>query len=362
MRKKVLVLILCGLLAAASLAGCSSEDGDETAMTVGEDVVTADLANFASRYIQAEYETYYAPYLGDDLWSTEAQEGLNYEEYVKQNVQNTLKVMLLCEQNRDVYGVEITDPEMTVIEQAVTEFSESNPLDAKQKVSGNTETVKRFMVLMIEEARTAEYVEAEVDTSEVTDDAYAQKAMSYVRISKNGTDDDGNSYELSEDEQEQLKAKAEDLVEKTRSGGDFDELAEDMDLNVQTATFDSDSTVPDEAVIAAVDALKKEGDVTDVIDTEGTFYVAQLTSLFDADATDEKKDEVIQDMKDEHFSEVLAGWEEDTEVTINESVWNKIDFNDLHVTMYTDESEDYTDTIETDDVAEANVVVEEEDE
>ncbi len=362
MKKKALVLALCGLLAAFSLAGCSSFDGDETAMTVGDDIVTADLANFASRYIQAEYETYYGAYFDDDMWSSEAAEGLSYEDYVKQNVQNTLKVMLLCEQNADVYGVEITDTEMAVIDEAVTEFSDANVLDAKQKVSGDQETVKRFMVLMIEEARTAEYIEAEVDTSGITDEDAAQKDMSYIRLSKNGTDEDGNVYELSTEEQEALKDELEDLVEQVRAGGDFDEVAESMDLNVLTTTFDADTTVPDAEVVAAADALEKEGDVTDVINTDSTFYVAQVTSLYDEDATKEKKEELIQDLQDEHFSDVMAEWEEDTEVTVNESVWNKIDFNDLHVTMYIDESEDYTDSIVTDDVAEENVVVVEGDE
>ncbi len=361
MRKKTLIFALSALLVLASLAGCSSFDGDETAMTVGDDVVTADLANFAARYMQAQYETYYGAYLGDDMWSSEAEEGLTYEEYVKENVQNTLKVMLLCEQHQGDYDIELTDPEKRAIEQAAADFSDSNSLDAKEKVSGDTETVERFMTLSVEEGKVADAVEAGADT-DVSDEEAAQKAMSYVRFPKNTTDDDGNTMELSEEELEDLKAEAQELVDRTLAGEDFDQVATELDLNVQTTTFDADSTVPDASVVEAADALENVRAVTDVIETEGSYFVAQLTSLMDQEATETKKEEIIEERKEELFGEVLDGWEEDTEVTINDSVWNKINFKTMSVTSYTDESDDYTDPIETDDVAEENLIIEEDEE
>ncbi len=361
MKKRALVFALSAFMAVFSLAGCSSFDGDETAMTVGDDVVTADLANFAARYMQAQYETYYGAYLGDDMWSSEAEAGLTYEEYVKESVQNTLKVLLLCEQHRAEYDVELTDPEKRAIEQAASDFSESNSLDAKEKVSGNTETVERFMTLSVEESKVAVAVEAGADT-EVSDEEAAQKSMNYVRFPKNTTDDDGNTVELSEEELEDLKAEAEELVERARAGEDFEEVATELGGNVQTATFDAESTIPDEAVIEAVDALETENEVADVIETDGYYFVAQLTSLFDQDATADKKEEIIEERKEELFDDVLAGWEEDTEITINDSVWKKIDFKSLSVTSYTDESDDYTDPLVTDDVAEENEIQEEDEE
>ncbi len=351
MRKKALVFILTGLMSLSLLAGCSSFDGDETAMTVGDDVVTADLANFACRYMQAQYETYYEPYIGENMWTTEAEEGQTYEEYVKTNVQATLRVMLLLEQHMADYGIELTDPEKTQIEKSAAQFSDDNTLDAKEKVSGNTETVERFMTLMIEEYKMEDAIMAEVDT-EVSDEEAAQKSMNYVRISKTTTDDDGNSVDLSEEELAEAKAMAEELVEETRAGGDFDQLASGMDLNVQVTSFDSESTTPVAEVVEAVDALEKEREVTDVIETEGTYYVAQLTSLFDEEATEEKKDDIIADRQTEYMSEVLEGWEEETDITTNDSVWDEIDFKTLSVSIYVDESDDYTDSIETDDVAE----------
>ena len=92
MKKRALVFALAGMMVVSSLTGCgSSFDGDAVAITVGEDEVTADVANFYARYTQAQYETYYGSYLGDDMWNTEASEGQTYEEFVKASVQEALE-------------------------------------------------------------------------------------------------------------------------------------------------------------------------------------------------------------------------------------------------------------------------------
>ena len=46
------------------------------------------------------------------------------------------------------------------------------------------------------------------------------------------------------------------------------------------------------------------------------------------------------------------GWKEETDITVHDSVWKKIDFQTLKVTYVQDETEDYADQVQTDDVAE----------
>ena len=69
MKKRAVICLLAGVLAAASLSGCGSFDGSDVVVTVDDKEITADLANFLARYTQAQYETYYAGYLGDDMWN-----------------------------------------------------------------------------------------------------------------------------------------------------------------------------------------------------------------------------------------------------------------------------------------------------
>ena len=69
MKKKILILAMAGMLAVTSLTGCGSFKDDDVVATVGDKEITADIANFYARYTQAQYETYYAGYLGEDMWN-----------------------------------------------------------------------------------------------------------------------------------------------------------------------------------------------------------------------------------------------------------------------------------------------------
>ena len=75
MKKKALILFMTGMLATTSLTGCGSWNGDDVALTVGKEEISADVANFYARYTQATYETYYSAYLGEDMWNSEAEKG-----------------------------------------------------------------------------------------------------------------------------------------------------------------------------------------------------------------------------------------------------------------------------------------------
>ena len=46
MKKKILMLMMAGMLSVVSLAGCSSFKEDEVVATVGDQKITADIANF----------------------------------------------------------------------------------------------------------------------------------------------------------------------------------------------------------------------------------------------------------------------------------------------------------------------------
>ena len=70
MKKRITAVILVAVLAVTTLTGCSSSmSGKDAAVTVNGIDVTADIAEFYARYIQAGYETYYAAYMGNDMQS-----------------------------------------------------------------------------------------------------------------------------------------------------------------------------------------------------------------------------------------------------------------------------------------------------
>ena len=53
MKKKAVILFLSAMLAAGSLTGCGSLDESAVAVSVNDKELTADVANFYARYMQA---------------------------------------------------------------------------------------------------------------------------------------------------------------------------------------------------------------------------------------------------------------------------------------------------------------------
>lgn len=347
MKKRVLTLVLTAAMAVTALTGCGSLKGDEAVATVEGTDITADLANFLARYTQAEYESYYAAYLGKDMWTSDASDGETYEESVKNSVLETLENMVLLEQHMSDYDVTITDEEKKLITNTAASFDEENALEDKKLVSGDKATVERALTLMAVQQKMMNAIQADVDT-EVTDEEAAQKSMEYVLFSYKETDATGKSTDISDDQKKEYQAKAAEISEGLKAGEDFATLAQNAGTEVKTTTFDGKSKMPDAALVKAADALE-EGGVTEVVEGEYGCYVARVTSLLDRNATDSKKAEIVQERKTKLYNDTLDGWRKKAEIKVHKNVWKKISFQKLSVTMKTQEKVPYADPPQTDD-------------
>lgn len=351
MKKRIVTCILAGILTLTSLTGCSSFNANDVVVTVGEQKITAEVANFYARYIQAQYETYYSAYLGENMWSSEASEGETYEESVKAAVLKNLENMVLLEQHMSDYDVSLSDEEKQVIKDAAKEFGEKNPLEDKEKVSGSDQAVERVLTLMAIQMKMEEVIEAGADT-EVPDEDVAQKKMQYIFFSYTVEDDEGQPKDMTDKEKTKTKKKAEDFVKAVKEGKDFEAYAKEQELDVKDRTFNSDTMVPAEELIEAADKLK-EGEITDMIETDKGCYVAKVTSLLDREATDEEKESVIEERKEKQYNDTCDELRKDVKIEVNDEVWDKISFKEVRVKMKQEEKDPYANDVKTDDVADA---------
>ncbi len=357
--KKAAVLTAAGVLAATAVTGCSgSINTDAVVATVGDDEISLGVANFYARMTQGQYETYYASMMGttgDAMWTQEAGEDQTYEESVKDGLLENLENMYLISQHAADYEVSLTEEEEDAIAEAAAQFDEDNTDEAKETVSGYRKDIEEFLRLATIQTKMDSKMREGVD-EEVSDEEAAQKAMQYVFFSYTTTDDSGNTTELTDEEKESLKTDAQSLVDRVNAGEDISTVAEEFGQTAYDLTFDSESTSPNEDLIAAVDAFDTEGQVTDVIEADDGLYVGRLTSLLDRDATDQKKETIIEERRQEQYDSLLEEWRNDTDIQVDEKVWDKVDFEDTGVTIITSETEEETATDEdsTEDTTEGS--------
>lgn len=337
-RKRVAVTVAAGILAVSALTGCSrSVDQDAVVAEVEDDEIVLGVANFYARMQQAQYETYYGSILGAtgaDMWTQKVDNGDTYEETTKQGILESLENMYLLKQHAGEYDVELTAEDEKAIEKAVNIFMEDNTLEAKEAVSGYEKYVKEFLELATLQNKISIPMKAGVD-EEVSDEDAAQKSMQYVFFSYSKTDDDGNSETMSDDEKAALKNTAQKFTDdlKASETKDIEAAATDAGYEVQTATFDAESTSPAENLIKAADALSSEGEITDLVETDTGIYVAKVTSMLDREATDTKKESIVEERRQEQYDSLLKQWREAADIKEHKSVWKKVNFAEQGVTV-----------------------------
>lgn len=340
--KKTVALLLVAVMAMTMFVGCAKDkeeealDPTEVVMVVGETEVTMNIANFFVRYNQSLMESVYASYIGEDVWMTEVEDGVTYEESLKDSLLEELQNLYIITNHVADYNVALTDEEVAAIEAAADSFvAENKDVD---KVSGDKETVVAYLTLYTLNEKMGEAMRADVDTN-VTDEDAAQKRMRYYEIAKTAELDDGSTTEMSDEEIKDAKKQAEEFLKGAKANGSMEAYATEKEETTNTLAFDADSTALDEEVIKAADALK-ENEFSDVIETDTGIYVVQLESEFDAEATESNKETVLTERQEARYEELKEKWTEETEITVHEEVWDKISIQGLKVNYTEDETEE----------------------
>ena len=331
--KKRIALVMTALtLTAGMLTGCGKTvDKNAVTATVNGDEITLGTANFYARYHQAMFETQYGAYLGENIWGTMADEEKNMEESTKDSVMESLKQMYVLEDHMEDYGIEITDEEKAKIEEASKKFMEANSKEVNEVISADEETVSRILTLITIEDKMRDEIIKDVD-QDVADEDAAQKSMEYVFFSTSKTNDEGQSQEMSDEEKAEVKTKAEEYIQGAKTAEDLKAYTEEAGYTLLTKSFDSEDIDPSEEMIKAADQLK-EGEFTEVIETETGYYVAKLTSEFDPEATELEKKNIVLDRQNEKYTEVVDGFMKDAKIDVNEKEWKKISFSGQSVKM-----------------------------
>lgn len=351
-RKRIVTLALAGVVAAsAALTGCGSLNMEETVATVNGTPISLGLANFAAQLTAVNYDTYYMSYFGADMWtSDQSGSGETMAQTVKDNTLETLEEYYLLEQHMEDYGVSLTEEELAEAETAAAKFVEDNTDEAlKALCANNQDYVKEYLRLHLIQSKMEAAITADVDR-DVPDEDCAQKTFSYVRVSKTADDasdsaDDDASEEETEEKTEEQKAaeakqKAQEILDAALLGSQEDPLqaaADDKDANVSTCSYgtsdldeEENSTSLELEVLQEADKLKEGEFAKTLIETDSYFYVLCMDSLFDQEATDEKRASIISGREDELYENTVNGYKETAEWTVDDKVWEPVNFDTIY--------------------------------
>ena len=131
----------------------------------------------------------------------------------------------------------------------------------------------------------------------------------------------------------------------------FEELAQeaadaDARTSTSTYTFGDDDTYPAAPIIEATKGLEDGTLVDHVVQNGNYFYVLYVEDAFDEEATQKKKEEIVDQRKNDKVDEVLDGWleEEQENFTLDSAAWTSLVF-DIALAYETEAPEAVTEAI-----------------
>ncbi|MBR2560852.1 MAG: hypothetical protein IKE31_01745 [Eubacterium sp.] len=339
------VSVFTCILAAGLLAGCGQAekvDGTQTALTVNGEEISMGTAVFTLRYQQAETTGVMEQYGMDQnglLWNQDGgtdEEGKaqTYGDLIKQTIQNSIVQQVLLRQHAGDYGVEVSPEIQEMMDATAKETYEANA-ETLEKIGTTEENIRESLELSSWTLLLKDAMTADVDPV-VSDEEAAQSTISYARLTKNKETD---GEEKLDEENPLTNAEKQALMEEFLAAlqaeenpaeADFATLAKDINEEIFTNeySFGSDNEYLATEVIAAAARLSDGEFDEEVIETEdGHYYVVRMDKVFDKEATDEQKKNILSNRKQEAYDALLQEWTDAAEITTTPA-WDEVKLTD----------------------------------
>ena len=233
--------------------------------------------------------------------------------------------------------------------------TESEAEDTTEAESGSEEDTTEAATDAAEEsgetvAETESETVSETETEAAGETETAAEEASEA-VSENGTEDaseavsENDTEEATEAETEESAEKketretAQSVIDAVLGGETLEDAVKAVDENksVTDYSYGADEETLNENLKNVADTLSDGEIAAEPVEGENGFYVVQMVSTFDREATDQKKEEIINDRKQELLNSVLEGWATDS-FDIDEKVWDTVTFDDV-ITLKSTEAE-----------------------
>ncbi len=318
-------LVVAGLMfsMAIGMTGCAGKplDGSQVVATVGEKEMTLGEANFLLRYQQVQLESYYESLLGEGIYEMDLYgDGSTYGENFKSDVMAQMQEYYILEAKAADYGVTLSEEDTAAITAAAEKFVEDNKKDTVEQMTADQATVERILTLMTYGVRMTDAVYEEANIT-VSDEEAAQRGFAYISVSKGSGEN-----ALTDEEIQEYKDKLATVAESVGKGDTMEDAADEQEMTSYTGSYDDSTTLYNEAILAALDELK-EGEVSEIIETDSNLYLAQVTADVDEEATAENKESLILQGQSEYYNTQMETWKTEYPLTVVEDVWAQVVFD-----------------------------------
>ncbi len=206
-----------------------------------------------------------------------------------------------------------------------------------------SETVAETEAASETETETEAASESET-VAETETEATSETEAASEDASEETTEDTTESETEESAEKKETREKVQGIIDAVQGGETLEDAVKAVDesKSLTSYSYGADEETLNENLKNTADTLSDGEIASEPVEGENGFYVVQMVSTFDRDATDQKKEEIIKDRKKELYDNKIAEWDTES-FDINEKVWDKVIFEDIF-TLKQEETESETGT------------------
>ena len=224
--------------------------------------------------------------------------------------------------------------------------TESETEDATEATSADesaSETETGTEAVSEKETETEATSESET-VAETETEATSETEAASEAASEEASEDTTESETEESAEKKETRETVQGVIDAVQGGETLEDAvkAADESKSLTSYSYGADEETLNENLKNAADALSDGEIASEPVEGENGFYVVQMVSTFDRDATDQKKEEIIKDRKKELYDNKIAEWDTES-FDINEKVWDRVTFEEIF-TLKQEETESETGT------------------
>ena len=283
--------------------------------------------NEAMVYLKSAQENYEREY-GNDIWEADIfGNGETFGTMIKEEVMNQITELKIIGAEAAKEGITLSEEELADANAYAKEHFEGLTSEDISKYLITEELLRQVYADNLLAEKTFEHYTINVD-NKVSDLESKQITIQQILIHSINYDSSGNKIEASPDEKTEAYEKVQNLLEQAKTTEDFYALAE---ANSEAETIEytfGRGEGPEEYSDAFEQAAftLKTGQVSNIISTDYGWHILYCVSDYDADATIQKKEEIINQRRTELFAQLYEDWTANYDVVVNSEAWNAISF------------------------------------
>lgn len=362
--KRTMVCVLAATMLVGSMSGCSTKkqekgkkeeskkDDSKTIITIGDEKYTlADLMYYvySEEETGALYSQVYEQFYGTDYWETKIEENDNKtgEKVAKDNIINNVEQDTVLYNEALKAGYSLSDDDKKTAKDNYNDFV-SNLTDEQLAVEGMKDELLTYFErqVIIDEYKESLLKESKFDADKVTASVSKKDCREYVYeyYSINKEDDDSGKAFSAKQMKERL-ADLKQVSKKITAKNDMESLltakqkkyieySDDYMVEEDGEGYGTYKKVNADAIVKGL----KNGQVSDIVETEFAYYVFRMNDNNNTEYYDESVDNALNKARDKVYKTAFDAVKKDYNITVNDKVWDKVKIGSL--IYLTDENEE----------------------